>query len=325
MAPDGVADAPRLTSSTPLTSWNESTVLRYLASYRGGRVAQSTLALVGPLCNGRELARRHGALHDEDLSEAVQNALRDPRSAWEECAGGFECASAGALELGLLSAASAKALADDADAAAASGHYVALGGGAAGKGREEEEDPNASIAFPALVERPGPVLSVLLLAGAAGVALCLTVFSDALAERAGYASTGAFRVDVLKFASIPVGTTLFTWVHVWLALGASAAARLTTSRFTARGSARHASGNSSPATRSTTSSISLATAGRIAFASPSGSTRPNTSSTVSKFCLIMRTAMRAISSPLCGMMPRHPSGKPTFVPGICQHPTKLMG
>ena len=59
---------PPLTPTTPLARWNEATVSRFVRAYRHGRVAQSTVALLGPLCTGKGLARRYRTLHDDDLT-----------------------------------------------------------------------------------------------------------------------------------------------------------------------------------------------------------------------------------------------------------------
>jgi len=83
-------------------------------------------------------------------------------------------------------------------------------------------DPNKQTgepagSFPPLFERPSLFTASVLGTIALGVTLCLTVFRKQLADWAGE-SEDDFLVDFAKYASIPVGVTVFTFVHVWFAL-----------------------------------------------------------------------------------------------------------
>lgn len=69
-----------------------------------------------------------------------------------------------------------------------------------------------SSGFPPLFFRPGPVYcSVLTLCGVL-LGCCLTVWSGQLEER------GVSSADVLKYVSIPIVSTIFTYCHIWAAL-----------------------------------------------------------------------------------------------------------
>lgn len=79
-----------------------------------------------------------------------------------------------------------------------------------------EGDPGGSSGyqtrFPGLCVVPGRcVLTLTFLSGAA-LALCLTVFKEWLAQR------GMSSIALLKYVSIPVVSTIFTYCHIWAAL-----------------------------------------------------------------------------------------------------------
>jgi len=75
-------------------------------------------------------------------------------------------------------------------------------------------DPRAAQygGFPPLLVPPGPLLILVLSVFGGLLACCLTVWAPWL-ERRGVSSE-----DVLKYASIPVVSTLFTYCHIWAAL-----------------------------------------------------------------------------------------------------------
>mmetsp|Transcript_103416 Transcript_103416/g.299172 ORF Transcript_103416/g.299172 Transcript_103416/m.299172 type:complete len:479 (-) Transcript_103416:23-1459(-) len=66
--------------------------------------------------------------------------------------------------------------------------------------------------FPPLFFRPGPRLMSAILLASFLLACCLTVWRGWLEER------GVSTEDVLKYASIPVVSTVFTYFHIWAAL-----------------------------------------------------------------------------------------------------------
>jgi len=63
-----------------------------------------------------------------------------------------------------------------------------------------------------LFVRPGPKQFIALVLFGGALALCLTVYRDWLEAR------GVTSVDVLKYASIPFVSTVFTYFHIWAAL-----------------------------------------------------------------------------------------------------------
>jgi len=88
----------------------------------------------------------------------------------------------------------------------------------------EAIDPNKATeekgAFPPLFERPGWFTGSFLFLIILSIILCLTVFKHRLADAAGETDHD-FVVKFLKYASIPIGVTIFTFVHVWFALWAT--------------------------------------------------------------------------------------------------------
>jgi uncharacterized membrane protein YheB (UPF0754 family) len=202
-------------SSLPLISWNEIAVLRYLTTYRHGRIGQSTLALIGPLCNGKELIQRYKSFGDEDLEEAVECALRNPAQAWEECDGGFEASSL--LELGVNGKLTTSSSMTSSTTMVTTAHneYVPLTDNI---NKLDGDDDNSPAKFPPLIEMPSIKTASIIFIIILGIVLCVTVFRDDLADASGEESGKDFAIKFLKLASIPIGTTIFTWAHVWLAL-----------------------------------------------------------------------------------------------------------
>ena len=71
--------------------------------------------------------------------------------------------------------------------------------------------------FPSLFVRPPAWLLALAALIITSLALCCTLFRDQLATAAGLEASEFVEVT-LSFASIPIVSVAFTYVHIWLAL-----------------------------------------------------------------------------------------------------------
>jgi uncharacterized membrane protein YheB (UPF0754 family) len=147
------------------------------------------------LINGKELlAKLDDHKTDDLLREAIREAKRNSLAAWSQCEPLDE---ADELELGGMERLKDPLL------------YI--------KSESSNEDDTIEGAFPPLCERPSFTVAFFATFILVGMVLCVTVFADDLADAADL-SKEDFITKFLKYASIPIGTTIFTYAHVWLAL-----------------------------------------------------------------------------------------------------------
>jgi len=79
-------------------------------------------------------------------------------------------------------------------------------------GHSEDASSPYETEFPPLFVRPGPKLIAVLALCGGSLGLSLTVYRDWLEEH------GVTSADLLKYASIPLVSTVFTYFHIWAAL-----------------------------------------------------------------------------------------------------------
>ena len=180
--------------SQHITQWSETTVQRYLRNYRNGRISQPAITDIG-FINGKELSLKLSDPETDDvIKEAIRVAMKDPIDAWSQCTPFHETDE---LELGNIERLNDPLLFSK---------YPDTG----------EIDFEDGL-FPPLCQTPSFSVGFVLVSIIIAIILCVTLFADDLADAAGE-TRADFIEKFLKYASIPIGTTLFTYAHVWLAL-----------------------------------------------------------------------------------------------------------
>lgn len=171
-----------------LKDWSEVTVYRFLSTYRPGRIPPAALLALGHV-NGAELIAylQTNPLGDDFIKEAAALALKDSEQCWEHCRPALPGDRTTELEQALLRV-------------------------------DAEEDGDIDGKFPPLIETPSFGVGAFALLLAIGLGLSATVFAQPLADWFEQESKQVFVEKLFKYASIPIGTTVFTYVHVWAAL-----------------------------------------------------------------------------------------------------------